>query len=91
MGSKVKIMEGGTVAPGETFDWENHADSQCNITGTSGFLTESSYTVAAKNGSTPGSTPATVLEDVADGAYSYSASNSKKRSNPTIHVNSGKP
>ena len=88
--SKVRVTEGGTVAPGETFDWENHADSQCDITGTGGFLTQSSYTVAAKNGSTPGSTPATVLTNVADGDYSYVATNSRKRSNPKMTVSSGK-
>jgi hypothetical protein len=90
MGSKVKIMEGGTVAPNETFDWENHADSQCDITGTGGFLTQSSYTVPAKSGSTAGTTPATVLSNVANGDYTYSASNSIKRSNPKMTVNSGK-
>ncbi len=88
--SKVKIMEGGTVAPGATFDWENHSESECDITGTGGFLTLSSYSVPQKEGSTPGTTPATVLANVADGNYSYSASNSKKRSNPTIRVQSGK-
>ena len=88
--SKVKIMEGGTVAPGETFDWENHAESECDISGTGSFLTQSSYTVPAKSGPTPGSTPATVLTNATDGDYSYSASNNKKRSNPTIRVQSGK-
>lgn len=88
--SKVKIMEGGTVAPGETFDWENHAESECDISGTGSFLTQSSYTVPAKNGSTPGTTPATVLTNVTDGDYSYTAANSRKRSNPKITVQSGK-
>lgn len=87
--SNVRVTEGGTVAPGETFNWENHAESQCDISGTGDFLTLSSYTVPAKSGSTPGSTPATVLTTVADGDYSYSASNSKKRSNPTMKVDSG--
>ncbi len=88
--SKVKIMEGGTVAPGETFEWENHAESECDISGTGSFLTQSSYTVPAKSGPTPGSTSATVLTSATDGDYTYSASNSKKRSQPKITVQSGK-
>jgi hypothetical protein len=88
--SNVKVMEGGTVAPGATFNWENHAESECSITGTGDFLTLSSYDVPKKEGSTPGTTSATVLANVADGDYSYSASNSKKRSNPKITVQSGK-
>ena len=85
----VKVLEGGTVAPGATFDWENHSESECDVSGTSSFLTQDSYTVPAKNGDTPGTTPATVLSNVANGDYSYSASNSRKRTNPTIHVSSG--
>ena len=88
--SKVKVMEGGTVTQGGTFDWENHAESDCDISGTGDFLTESSYSVPKKSGTTPGTTLATVLDDVS-GDFSYSASNSKKRENPTLHVDSGKP
>ena len=88
--SKVRCTEGGTVTLGGTFDWENHADSQCDISGTGGFLTQSSYTVPAKSGTTPGSTSATVLSSITAGDYDYSASNSKKRSNPKITVQSGK-
>jgi hypothetical protein len=88
--SKVKVMEGGSVTEGGTFDWENYGDSDCNISGTGDFLTESSYVVPKKSGTTPGTTPATVQEGVS-GDFSYSASNSKKRENPTLHVDSGKP
>ncbi|MGA3227003.1 MAG: hypothetical protein ABSC65_24770 [Acidobacteriaceae bacterium] len=88
--SKVKVLEGGTVSQGSTFDWENHTDSDCSISGTGDYLTESSYTVPKKSGTTPGTTSATVQEDVS-GDFSYSASNGKKRENPTLHVDSGKP
>lgn len=92
----VRAMEGmgesGKVAPGETFDWENYSDSDCTITGTGNFLTASSYLVKAKTGPTsPGTTPATVKNPLADGTYTYTASNSKKRDQPKIHVSSGKP
>jgi hypothetical protein len=92
----VRAMDGmdenGKVAPGETFDWENYSDSDCTITGTENFLTLSSYDVKAKTGPTsPGTTPATVKTDATTGSYTYSASNNKKRTNPVIHVNSGKP
>ena len=92
----VRAMDGmdekGKVAPGETFDWENYSDSDCTITGTGNFLTLSTYLVKAKTGPTsPGTTPATVKSPLADGSYTYSASNNKKRSQPTIHVNSSKP
>jgi hypothetical protein len=92
----VRAMDGmdekGKVAPGETFEWENYSDSDCTITGTGNFLTLSTYLVKAKTGPTsPGTTPATVKSPLADGSYTYSASNNTKRSQPTIHVNSGKP
>jgi hypothetical protein len=89
----IHVMEGGgKVAPGDTFDWENYSDSPCTITDTSAFLTASSYQVPAKTGpNSPGTTPATVKTGIADQNYPYSASNNKKRTNPTIHVESGKP
>ena len=91
----VRAMEGmeesGKVAPGETFEWENYAESVCDISGTGGFLTASSYQVPAKSGTTPGTTSATVQNPLTDGKYTYTASNSIKREQPTIHVESGKP
>ena len=91
----IRVMEGtkedGGVAPGETFEWENYADSVCDISGTGSFLTASSYQVPAKSGTTPGTTSATVQKPLAPGAYTYTASNSNKRDQPKIHVNSGKP
>jgi hypothetical protein len=92
----IRVMEGtkedGAVAPGDTFEWENYADSDCTISGTGDFLTASSYLVKAKTGPTsPGTTPATVKSPLANGAYTYTASNSNKRDQPKIHVSSGKP
>ena len=91
----VRAMDGmdenGKVAPGATFEWENHSESVCDISGTGNFLTASSYQVPAKSGTTPGTTPATVKSPLANGSYTYSASNNRKRTNPVIHVNRGKP
>ena len=92
----VRAMEGmeedGKVAPGDTFEWENYSDSDCTITGTGNFLTASSYLVKAKTGpQSPGTTSATVKNPLADGTYTYTASNNRKRTNPVIHVNTSKP
>lgn len=85
--AKVKCLEGGTVAPGATFDWENHANSQCDISGCSAFLTQDTYTVPAKEGFAPGSTAATVKTGIS-GDFTYTASNSKKRQTPKMTVSS---
>jgi hypothetical protein len=91
----IRVLEGtkedGAVAPGDTFEWENYADSVCDISGTGAFLTASSYQVPAKSGTTPGTTSATVQKPLANGKYTYTASNSVKREQPTIHVNGSKP
>jgi hypothetical protein len=88
--SKIKCADGGDATVGETFDFENHGDEPCTLGGYSSFLTVATNPVPAKSGTTPGTSSATVL-NVADGDYSYTASCRKKRGNPSIHVNSGKP
>jgi hypothetical protein len=85
--AKVKCLEGGTVAAGATFEWENHANSPCDLSGCSGFLTQDAYTVLAKQGSTPGSTSATVKTGIS-GEFTYTASNSVKRQTPKMTVSS---
>jgi len=88
--NKVKCPDGGTVTLGETFDWENNSSKAVSITNCGSFLTQSSYTVPAKNGGTPGTTPATVLTDITPGNYTYTE-DTITGSTPTMKVNSSMP
>jgi hypothetical protein len=86
MTQKIKVPNGGTVNPGETFDWENQSGVQVQITNTGSFLTLSSYTVPAKSGTTPGITPAIVQNPCPAGEYTYSESNNTTGTNPKMTV-----
>lgn len=88
--NKIKCPDGGTVTIGETFDWENNSSKSVAISNCSGFLTQPSYTVPAKSGGTPGTTPATVRSDITAGDYSYTE-NTITGSTPTMHVDSSMP
>lgn len=86
MTQKIKVPDGGTVSQGETFDWENQSGVSVSITGTGSFLTLSSYSVPAKNGTTPGITSATVKDPCVPGEYTYSESNNTTGTNPKMTV-----
>ena len=86
MTQKIKVPDGGNVSPGENFDWENQSGVPVSITGTGSFLTLSSYSVAAKNGTTPGTTPATVKNPCVAGEYTYSETNNPMGTNPKMTV-----
>ena len=86
MTQKIKVPDGGTVSQGENFDWENHSAVPVAITGTGSFLTLSSYSVAAKVGTTPGTTPATVKNPCVPGEYTYSETNNPMGTNPKMTV-----
>ncbi len=79
---KVKVGDGGTVARGQTFDWENNSANQVSITNCSSFLTLSSYSVPGKSTTTP----ATVRSDIQPGEYTYSESNNTTGTNPKMSV-----
>lgn len=86
--SKIRCADGGSASQGETFEFENHSEEVCTIGSCSTFLTQSSYSVPAKNGTTPGSVSASVQSNIANGSYDYTASCRKKRGNPQIHIQS---
>lgn len=88
--NKIKCPDGGTVTIGETFDWENDSSKGVAITNCGGFLTQSSYTVPAKSGRTPGTTSATVRSDISAGNYTYSE-NTITGSTPTMKVQDSMP
>ena len=85
----IKCPDGGSLTVGETFDWENESGHPHTITGCGAFLTQSSFTVPAQSGGTPGTAPATVRSDIGAGNYGYSDSGSIMAGNPTIHISSG--
>jgi hypothetical protein len=91
MPKKIACPSGGTVTAGETFDWENDTPKVVNITNCGAFLTQSSYTVPAKQGNTPGTCPATVKTVVIPGDYTYTEEPSTTASTPTMKVNSSMP
>jgi plastocyanin len=81
MTQKIKVPNGGTVSPGEGFDWENQSGVAVSITGTGSFLTLSSYNVPAK-----GTTTAQVQNPCPAGEYTYSESNNTTGTNPKMTV-----
>ncbi len=85
----IKCPDGGSVTMGETFDWENNTGHQHVISGCSAFLTQSSYTVPAQSGGTPGTASATVRSDISPGQYGYGDSGDVAAGNPKISVSSG--
>ncbi len=89
--NKIKCPDGGIVTLGETFDWENNSSKSVEISNCSSFLTLSSYSVPAKNGSTPGTASATVRSDITPGDYTYNESQNITGGTPTMKVNSSMP
>jgi hypothetical protein len=88
MPKKIPCPAGGSVAEGETFDWQNDTPKSVTITNTGSFLTESSYPVPAKHGNNPGIYPATVKTGIAPGDYTYTVSDNVTGGTPTMKVNS---
>ena len=89
--NKVKCPDGGSVTLGETFDWENNSSKSVSITNCGSFLTQSSYNVPAKNGGTPGTTPATVRTDITAGDYTYTEEPNTTGGTPTMKVGGSMP
>jgi hypothetical protein len=89
--NKVKCPDGGNVTLGETFDWENNSSKSVSITNCGSFLTQSSYNVPAKNGGTPGTTPATVRTDITAGDYTYTEEPNTTGGTPTMKVGGSMP
>jgi hypothetical protein len=82
---------GGPLAPGEPFTFENHTDEDCSLGDYSAVFTLDTNPVPAKKNGVAGTASATILANIEDDYYEYTASCNKKRENPKIHVDSGKP
>jgi hypothetical protein len=83
--SEIKVRDGGTLSKGETFDFKNEHETDCEVSQCSPPLVDSSYEVKA--GSTK---QAKVQSDVATGTYEYvvDCGGKKKRDNPKIIIQS---
>jgi hypothetical protein len=86
----IRCSGGGSVSPGE-FLLINEDKEPCTLAEFSSFMTVATNPVPAKTDAGPGTSSATILTGIAEGDYPYTTSCNKKRSQPTIHVESGKP
>jgi hypothetical protein len=89
--SQIKCADGGSAKQGDSFEFINEGDEACTLGEYSNFLTVATNPVPAKSNGKAGTSSATVLKGVTNGDYEYTASCRKKRGNPKITVNSGKP
>ena len=83
--------EGGTLAPGASFDFINEHSTEATVGGCGNFLTASSYPVPGGTPSSPGTYPAQVKTTVKNGEeypYDVIRAGKRKRTNPTIKIES---
>ena len=77
---------GGTVYPGQTFNFTNHSNMVCTVTQCSPPLTLSSYAVPAMANGVPGRMSATVQANAAVGNYACQFTNGPVMGAPHIIV-----
>ena len=86
----ISSHNGGSVTPGETFNFTNHSTNVCIVSQCSPPLTLSSYPVPAMANGVPGKLSATVMATAAPGDYAVQYNDGPQMGNPHIHV-SGHP